>query len=207
MLQKLITQPSSILTPSQGNFLTWHRYFTWTYENALRNECGYTGYQPYLNWGKYALDPINAPVFDGTPTSMSGNGVYKAHGSVGIPSNDDPDISIPPGVGGGCVTTGPFKNMSVNLGPIAPAFTDVPTNPQPDGLGYNPRCLRRDISTYAAKALQDQNTTDLITQNKDIGSFQTVMQGLFAQGLIGVHTAGHFLVGGDPGGDIFTSPG
>jgi hypothetical protein len=29
-----------------ANFLSWHRYFTWTYEQALRNECGYTGYQP-----------------------------------------------------------------------------------------------------------------------------------------------------------------
>ena len=180
----------------------------WTYEHALRNECGYTGYQPYLNWGKYALDALNAPVFDGTPTSMSGNGVYRAHGPVDIPSPALPLVIVPAELGGGCVTTGPFKNMSVNLGPVSPALTDVPANPQSDGLGYNPRCLRRDISTYSAKtALQDQNTTALITQNTDIGSFQTVMQGLFAEGLIGVHTAGHFLVGGDPGGDIFTSPG
>ena len=193
---------------TQGNFLSWHRYYTWTYEHALRNECGYTGYQPYLNWGRYALDPINAPVFDGSVTSMSGNGAYRAHDAVGIPSNALPLIVVPPEKGGGCVTTGPFRNFSVNLGPVAPAFTDVPANPRQDGLGYNPRCLRRDISTVSAKAaLQDQNTTDLITQNTDIGSFQTVMQGLFAEHLLGVHTAGHFLVGGDPGGDIFASPG
>jgi tyrosinase len=24
-----------------GNFLTWHRYFTYGYEKALREECGY----------------------------------------------------------------------------------------------------------------------------------------------------------------------
>lgn len=29
-----------------GLFLTWHRYFVWAYEQALRNECGYKGYQP-----------------------------------------------------------------------------------------------------------------------------------------------------------------
>lgn len=29
-----------------GNFLSWHRYYVWTFENALRSECGYTGYQP-----------------------------------------------------------------------------------------------------------------------------------------------------------------
>jgi tyrosinase len=33
-----------------GTFLAWHRYFTWQYEQALRNECGYKGYQPYWNW-------------------------------------------------------------------------------------------------------------------------------------------------------------
>ncbi|KAK4542845.1 hypothetical protein LTR36_006034 [Oleoguttula mirabilis] len=191
-----------------GNFLTWHRYFTWTYEHALRNECGYTGYQPYLNWGKYALDPLDAPVFDGSATSMSGNGEYRVHSAFDIPSSALPEIVIPAGDGGGCVTTGPFANFSVNLGPLSPAFTDVPVNPQADGLGYNPRCLRRDISTYAAAtSLTDKNTTDLITQYTDVGSFQTVMQGLFADGLLGVHTAGHYLVGGDPGGDLFTSPG
>ena len=29
-----------------GNFLTWHRYFTFVYEQALKNECGYKGTQP-----------------------------------------------------------------------------------------------------------------------------------------------------------------
>ena len=30
----------------QAQFLPWHRYFTWAYEKALRDECGYEGYQP-----------------------------------------------------------------------------------------------------------------------------------------------------------------
>jgi hypothetical protein len=29
-----------------GNFLPWHRWFTYSYEKALRDECGYRGYQP-----------------------------------------------------------------------------------------------------------------------------------------------------------------
>lgn len=33
------------------------------------------------------------------------------------------------------------------------------------------------------------------------------MQGDFAAGFYGVHTGGHFTIGGDPGGDLFTSPG
>ena len=46
-----------------ANFLSFHRYFVWTFERALRDECGYTGYQPYWNWGKWASDPINSPPF------------------------------------------------------------------------------------------------------------------------------------------------
>ena len=92
---------------STANFLSWHRYFTWTYEQALRIECGYTGYQPYWNWGKYAFDPLNSPIFDGSATSMSGNGIYEAHNCTdALPTGLN---CIPPGHGGGCVETGPFK--------------------------------------------------------------------------------------------------
>jgi tyrosinase len=44
-----------------GNFLSWHRYFTWAYEQVLRNECGYKGYQPYYNWPQWASNPLSAP--------------------------------------------------------------------------------------------------------------------------------------------------
>ena len=30
-----------------GLFLPWHRNFVWLYEKALREECGFTGSQPY----------------------------------------------------------------------------------------------------------------------------------------------------------------
>lgn len=29
-----------------GNFLSWHRYYTWLYEKALQEDCGYKGTQP-----------------------------------------------------------------------------------------------------------------------------------------------------------------
>jgi hypothetical protein len=34
---------------SQTFFLPWHRYYLWHYENALRTECGYKGYQPVMH--------------------------------------------------------------------------------------------------------------------------------------------------------------
>lgn len=133
-----------------GNFLSWHRYFTWTYEHALRAECDYEGYQPYINWGKYAHDIVGSPLFDGSKTSMSGDGEFIPHNGTGIPSNDAPNFVIPPGNGSGCVTSGPFRNMTVRLGPVTPSLYGLTPNPQQDGLGLNERCLRRDLSNAGA---------------------------------------------------------
>ncbi|KAL1877454.1 hypothetical protein Daus18300_002441 [Diaporthe australafricana] len=99
--------------------------------------------------------------------------------------------------------------MSVNLGPIAAISSlKVPANPQSDGLGHNPRCLRRDVNKYSAAKTTANYTEALITTNAKVGPFQDKMQG---QGLgtndWGVHIGGHYTIGGDPGGDFFVSPG
>jgi tyrosinase len=91
------------------HLFTAHRLYIWAYEKALRDECGYTGYQPYWNWGRYAADPINSPLFNGNDSSMGGNGLPSDY--PGIPSMGfkAPYDMIPSAGGGGCVTTGPFK--------------------------------------------------------------------------------------------------
>ncbi|KAL2175532.1 uncharacterized protein P884DRAFT_301613 [Thermothelomyces heterothallicus CBS 202.75] len=186
-----------------GNFLSWHRYYTWAFERALQEECGYNGTQPYWDWGRWADDPENSPIFDGSDTSLSGNGEYIEHRASGF---------IPAGNGGGCVKSGPFKDMVVHLGPVAPATDPAPpANPRRDGYGDNPRCLRRDISNQlSSKYARTQDIVDLITTSADIGTFQTVMQGAGGFGVgpagMGVHAAGHFTIAGDPGGDFYTSP-
>ncbi|EPE34212.1 Di-copper centre-containing [Glarea lozoyensis ATCC 20868] len=190
-----------------ANFLTWHRYYVYTYEKALRDECGYEGYQPYWNWGKYAKDPIHSPLFDGSETSMGGNGAYVNHTGVLITGTPAPYDVIPPDQGGGCVTTGPFSNMTVNLGPLAASISGVPSNPLPNGLGHNPRCLRRDVNKNSATVTTSNYTYALITESETLARFQRVMQGEFSLGKWGVHTGGHYTVGGDPGGDFFASSG
>ncbi|KAF2186462.1 Di-copper centre-containing protein [Zopfia rhizophila CBS 207.26] len=191
-----------------GNFLAWHRYFTWAYEQALRNECGYKGYQPYFNWARWADNPLTSPIFDGGPLSMSGNGEFKTRNDTCIPAPELCLIKLPTGQGGGCVKSGPFKDWKVNLGPIAAVLPDVPKNPEMSGLGYNPRCLRRDISKAAAQGWnKDSDVSSLIRDNPDPYWFITNMQGNFPAGNLGVHTGGHFIIGGDPGGDLFASPG
>ncbi|CAK1358821.1 unnamed protein product [Cercospora beticola] len=200
---------------STGNFLTWHRYFVWTYEKALREECGYRGYQPYINWARLSNSVINAPIFDGSDTSLGGNGVFEPAKIPIVLSNETtPVTGINPAGGGGCVTKGPFKDMSVTLGPVGLAGYDptfITPNPQTNGLGYNPRCLRRDLSVEAVSGASDHNVTTLLANSPDIATFQNVLQGPFAlsppRPFYGAHAAGHYTVGGDPGGDFYTSPG
>lgn len=136
---------------------------------------------------------------------MSGNGVFQAHNSTNaLPTGLNP---IPAGDGGGCLASGPFKDSKVNLGPVSPTLmeADLIAN---NGTIYNPRCIKRDISSWVSQRFTaDANSTDLIKNSKDIGTFQTSMQGDFAKGEYGVHTGGHFTFGGDPGGDLFSSPG
>jgi tyrosinase len=67
----------------------------------------------YWNWGRYAKDPVNSPLFNGDEYSMSGNGLKVQHPGIMIPGAPRPYDVIPPADGGGCVTTGPFKKSVV----------------------------------------------------------------------------------------------
>lgn len=60
----------------------------------------------YWNWLTNQNDLTKHPVFDGSDTSMSGDGSFVQHnGSVGGAGA----IFLPSGQGGGCITSGPFK--------------------------------------------------------------------------------------------------
>lgn len=183
-----------------GTFLAWHRWFLYQHEQALRNECGYTGYQPYWDWSKSAASGMeNSPVWDGSDTSMSGDGAHVANeGQVVLAGNGLPNVYLPHGNGGGCVTSGPFKNMSVNLGPVALTLANdgASTGSNGDGLSYNPRCLKRDLTTAInARYANASSVVKLILQNNDIYSFEMNMQGVPGTGEIGVHGGGHYAMG------------
>ncbi|KAF4782862.1 hypothetical protein HER10_EVM0003814 [Colletotrichum scovillei] len=180
-----------------GTFLSWHRRFTWLYEEALREECGYKGTQPYWDWAKTAVNGVDSsPIFDGTETSMSGNGEF-------IPDQEDiiltnPDGSeaarLPTGTGGGCITSGPFKNMSVNLGPLALSLPGGGSETNPDGF-------------FAYKYSNASAILHNILVPQNVGKFQVEMQGDPESGTMGmgIHGGGHFV--SDPGRDFFVSPG
>ncbi|RPA77400.1 Di-copper centre-containing protein [Ascobolus immersus RN42] len=81
-----------------GHFLPWHRYFMWAYEKTLREECGYTGGQPYWDYTLDAGNFRNSPIFDPN-TGFGGDGAGAQ----------------------GCVSTGPFKDWTIHL----PAQTSI----------------------------------------------------------------------------------
>jgi tyrosinase len=143
------------------------------------------------------VDPESSPIFDGSDTSVSGNGEK-------IPHNDT--RHAPAGNGGGCVKSGPFKDFVVNLGPVSPDVDpSSPKNPRGDGFGYNPRCLRRDISNQlTSRYARTEDIVRLITMNDNILQFQNQMQSVNPAN---IHSAGHYTINGDPGSDFYVSPG
>lgn len=153
------------------------------------------GVFPYWEWGLDCGDVDISPVFDGSDTSIGGNGVY-------VPGHRASIGGAKPGTGGGCLKEGtPFANFTVHLGPVGSA------NP----LNYNPRCIKRDLNVdVCTKWASFQNTTEPILNSANIEVFQGVIQGdgRVPQALnvgIGVHGGGHYTIGGDPGSDFYFS--
>jgi len=186
-----------------GYFLPWHRVFIHLYEQALQQECNYTGTQPYWNWALYTNSLTSSPLFDGSPSSLSGDGASVTNASDIILG---PNVTLPHGNGGGCVTSGPFTNMTVPFRSFA--FTEAFTGIEPaDRFEYTPRCLSRDLNTYiATRYTNESDISSLICDSKNISDFQATMSGTPGTYAMGVHGGGHFTMG-SVGSDLFVSPG
>lgn len=97
--------------------------------------------------------------------------------------------------------------MELHLGPVRPAMRGL--DPSPTGqLGYNPRCLSRDLSPLIMNqffTLQNLVNITIGAASHSINAFQTEFQGRFGDGFLGLHTAGHTGLGGEAT-DVFSSP-
>lgn len=159
----------------------------------------------YWDWSKYASDTANSPIFDGSATSLSGQGAYipREDFFYRIPRTGDRNynITLPAGPGGGCVQGGPFANQTVNLGPVNSTGSLPGWIGDGSGLDYNPRCLTRDINSYwSLKDLNYAKVQSAIVDTVDFASFSQ----RFAHP--GLHSSGHFTIGG-MNNDLFISPG
>ncbi|ETS85172.1 hypothetical protein PFICI_03197 [Pestalotiopsis fici W106-1] len=175
-----------------GHFILWHRYFVATYEKALRDECGYTGGQPYWNWSldvssvndTNSTAVFSSPVFD-PETGFGGNGPYVETNSTNNPFN------LTSRTGGGCVMDGPFTQDQFTV--------NVPS----------PHCLTRDFIPPIMNGWAQQSLVDQVLATEDYTAFARAVENVPSFDQPNIHGGGHFGVGGALGtiGDANNSPG
>ncbi|KAJ5050484.1 uncharacterized protein L3040_002365 [Drepanopeziza brunnea f. sp. 'multigermtubi'] len=175
-----------------GFFILWHRYFIAAYETALRDECGWTGGQPYWDWSRDA-DPTNpsstaiyeTDVFSAT-IGFGGNGPFRNNTAEQNP------LGLTGRTGGGCVADGPFAypHFTVNY---------------PKG----PKCLTRDFIPSIMNTFAAQANVDLVLASADYTAFARQIENEPVSSVPNIHGSGHFGVGGVLGtiGDASNSPG
>ncbi|KAJ5924399.1 hypothetical protein N7466_008586 [Penicillium verhagenii] len=162
----------------------------------------------YWNWAADANNLEKSQLFDGSETSLSGNGAHIPNEmpiGARIPG-PYPPLWLPPGTGGGCVTSGPFKNLTVNLGPSYLAVPGDNITRMANPLDYNPRCLKRDLTTAILQMYVNYTSiVNLITKSQIVWDLEDKIQGQVDGP--GLHGGGHFAMGGDPGRDADASAG
>uniref|UniRef100_A0A0W0GBL7 Tyrosinase copper-binding domain-containing protein n=1 Tax=Moniliophthora roreri TaxID=221103 RepID=A0A0W0GBL7_MONRR len=89
-------------------FLPFHRLFLQLWEDALRSECGYTGYAPYWDWtidaDRRAIP--QSPIWDSV-NGFGGNGIPTGNSTRGFQW---------------CVPDGPYANITLTIGGTYPDF-------------------------------------------------------------------------------------
>jgi tyrosinase len=188
-----------------GIFLAWHRHLLYLFEQELREHCGYQYYLMYWNWPLYP-DMASSTLFDGSDTSLGGNGEFDASN----PNPTNGNYTPPQGNGGGCVVTGPFANTTLHFRNF-PASLLAPGETLPeDSLEYNEHCLRRNLNSDILNASNNQTNIDRLLREPEIVSFQRRIDSTFhpfGQNIpdYGIHAGPHAGVGGEMG-DFMASP-
>lgn len=153
----------------------------------------------YWDWTLDAANIEASPLFDGSPYSMSGNGLpipgrpNPIELIINLPSLPLFRVTLPIGTGGGCVTTGPFANITVPFGPVAKNNTiEASLLGNPKNLEYRPHCLRRDLNPKTASTALSQQSVDKLLQSPNITAFIKILDQGPDPFTLDVHAGGHF---------------
>jgi tyrosinase len=200
----------------------YFRLTVWTYESVLRNECNYTGAQPYWDYtldspekgGHFNSSPIFDPVYGfggggkGSPSSVPTPPRPVAPPPVAANSSTSAAKGAPPkgqpkGAGGmsGMCGFGGVCGSCVTDGPFAKYKVYIgPGN----STKSNPRCLVRNLNAQAAEAGSSPSAIERLMSREKYEQFQTLdtspdgftwkSTGKFTPG---IHSVGHMGVGGD----------
>lgn len=117
-----------------GN-LPWHRLHLYLYEQALRTECGYNGYQVYWAWEEESTDPVNSDFFDpefgfGGNGNLTGDRLSPEESMTRIDTNR-------------CLVDGPFKDLEPQWYARLPDPKSL--DPYVDPV-YSPHCITRSFT-------------------------------------------------------------
>ncbi|KAJ7594555.1 Di-copper centre-containing protein [Mycena floridula] len=164
---------------STGLFLPWHRWYVYSYEEALKSKCGFSGTSPYWNWAIDAADVHGSSMFqDSDPKA--------GLGGWGDPTND---VSVP---GGGFGVNSSFKLSYPSYHSLRRNFTIQPW------LGTPPpvNAFIANESLYANATFTEQEVHKLVHSFVgDYKAFQT-----YFEAFQGAHGAVHLSTGGDLAG-------
>lgn len=146
----------------------------------------------YWNWPLWADNLSASPLFDGSESSLSGDGEY----NPGEQNLSGGAITIPRGSGGGCAKSGPFKDMKVHMGPFPPSLVSLTEIPAPR-FDYNPHCLNRSLNNFVSSHYTNSTIVDRLLGSNTIADFQMVMDHWPPRedGVLGLHGGGHFSIG------------
>jgi tyrosinase len=182
---------NTLLIHVNGVFLSWHRHFLHLFQKALIEECGFKGAVPYWNWPWWADDLAASPLFDGTEHSIGGDGYWNAS----MPPIRNGDYTFPRGHGGGCITSGPFANITTGFRMFKNEEILQSTLPS-DALDYAPRCVTRDLNSNLTRLNHQQGVVDDLLSATSIRGFQSVLDGNIRNtSFLSPHSAGHWSVG------------
>lgn len=178
-----------------------HKYLS-LFLSFTQNDLPLMNSLSYWNWPLWASKLHESPLFDGSETSLSGDGKYNPD-EQRLSSSA---VSILPGSGGGCVRRGPFKDITIHLGPFPQSLlsaTEIPAL----GFDYNPRCLNRCLNNFVSTHFAIQEEVSRLLAAMNIADFQMVMDHWPAapDGVLGLHGGGHFSIGSTMQ-DLFSSP-
>jgi len=152
-----------------GQFLPWHRWYVYVFEESLKNKCGYTGVSPYWNW------TIDAPNFyessfwkDSDPVS-----------GLGGWGDPNADFSVPDGGFSGFHLTYPSPHILRRNFTLLAFDLPIPFFTEP---------LKEANSSFSAPAIES-------ILEGSVGDFKGFQEGLEA--FEGPHSAVHLIMGGD----------
>jgi tyrosinase len=186
-----------------GVFMPWHRYVIWVYEETIRDECGWDQAVPYWDWHLDTPEAggswLKSPVFD-DESGFGGTGVAPKPISTPMAPNSNSTgglaelvhgvadfiVNFIVSLGGGCVDSGPFKDIKLHIGPMGQMAPD------------NVRCLKRNINAFLGERATKASMRTLMA-SKTFAELRTAieMPNPFSSGEAPFHTIGHGGIGGE----------